>query len=105
MTVVSLPFLLIFCVATLALRSPFGHTHRLSLLAIASLIFGVLTLICLGPLAGIVAIICGHLAHSAIKKSGGVLGGGGMATAGLVLGYVGTVLSIVVLPEIGRAHV
>lgn len=39
MAVVSLPFLLIFGAATLGLRSPFGRTHRLPLLAIASLVF------------------------------------------------------------------
>jgi D-alanyl-lipoteichoic acid acyltransferase DltB (MBOAT superfamily) len=39
LTVVSLPFLLIFGAATLALRSPFGRTRRLPTLAAASLIF------------------------------------------------------------------
>jgi D-alanyl-lipoteichoic acid acyltransferase DltB (MBOAT superfamily) len=39
LTVVSLPFLLIFGAATLALRSRPGRIHRLSALAIASLVF------------------------------------------------------------------
>jgi len=43
--------------------------------------------LCLGPLTGIPAVICGHMAHSRIKQSGGALGGLGMATAGLVMGY------------------
>lgn len=61
------------------------------------MVLGILTFVCLGPLAGIAAVICGHLALSAIKKSGGTLGGNGMAIAGLAMGYVGTVLSIIVV--------
>ncbi|HEV7405015.1 MAG TPA: DUF4190 domain-containing protein [Chthoniobacteraceae bacterium] len=61
-------------------------------LAIWSLVCGILTFLCLGPLAGIAAIICGHLALGAIKRSQGTLGGTGLAVAGLVLGYFGTVI-------------
>lgn len=68
-----------------------------SSLAIWSLICGILTWICLGPLAGIAAIICGHMALSQIKRAPGTLGGGGMAITGLVLGYLGTVITGVVL--------
>lgn len=50
-------------------------------LAIASL---VTSLTCLAP----AAIICGHMALSRIRKSGGQLGGYGMALAGLIIGYV-----------------
>ncbi len=44
-----------------------------------------------GSLVGIppLGIICGHIAMSQIKKSGGQLGGHGMALAGLILGYIG----------------
>ena len=39
-------------------------------------------------ITGIPAVICGHIAKSKIKKSGGALSGSGMATTGLVCGYV-----------------
>lgn len=62
--------------------------------ATASLVLGLLGLvICL---AGIPAIILGHMALSEIKKSAGRLKGDGMALAGLIMGY----LSIVALPVI-----
>jgi len=58
-------------------------------LAIASLIMGILALICVGPLAGIPGVICGHMALGRIKLSG--QGGRGMAIAGLVMGYIGII--------------
>src|SRR5256885_11757486 len=55
-------------------------------LAVASLVFGILSWV-LCPLAGgVIAVACGHLAKSQIKSSGE--SGGGMATAGMILGYV-----------------
>jgi len=41
--------------------------------------------------ASIVAVVLGHIALSEIKKSGGRIGGQGLAIAGLVLGYAGIV--------------
>ncbi len=46
-------------------------------LALWSLILGVLSLMCLGMFACVPAVVCGHLAQSRIKQSGGVLGGSG----------------------------
>lgn len=60
-------------------------------LAIASLICGILVFLTFG-LAGLPAVITGHLGLSAIKKSGGALGGRGLAIAGLVMGYLGCAL-------------
>ncbi len=60
-------------------------------LAIASLVCGILGFVTLG-LAGLPAVITGHLGLSAIKKSGGALGGRGLAIAGLVMGYLGFAL-------------
>ena len=58
-------------------------------LALASLILGIAGIaLCLGPLAGIPAVICGHIAQSRIGKSGGSLSGGGLAIAGLITGYI-----------------
>jgi hypothetical protein len=57
-----------------------------------------------GPFAGIPAIITGHMALSRIKKSGGTLQGHGKAVAGLVMGYVFTVLiGVIVVSAAGFA--
>jgi hypothetical protein len=64
-------------------------------LAIASLILGILSMVCLGLLAGIPAVICGHMALGRIKASG--QGGRGLAIVGLVLGYISIVATIIFL--------
>jgi D-alanyl-lipoteichoic acid acyltransferase DltB (MBOAT superfamily) len=70
LTVVSLPFLLIFCVATLALRSPFGRTHRLSLLAIASLIFASASTEAIGDAVCLLAMAAtGWFAVMAVRRN------------------------------------
>jgi hypothetical protein len=63
-------------------------------LAIVSLVCGILVFFTLG-LAGLPAVVLGHLALSHIKKSAGTLKGRGMAIAGLILGYLGLVLIVV----------
>jgi hypothetical protein len=68
--------------------------------ATASMVFGILSILCCGILAGIPAIILGHISKSNIRKSMGQLGGGGMATAGLVMGYISIGLSLVLWPAI-----
>jgi general secretion pathway protein G len=66
-------------------------------LALASLILGICGIVlCLGPLAGIPAVICGHTAQSQIKRSGGMLSGAGMATAGLITGYISILMIFVI---------
>ncbi|MET0263217.1 MAG: DUF4190 domain-containing protein [Rariglobus sp.] len=55
-------------------------------LAITSLVLGVIGLIAFIP--ALPAVICGHIACSNIKSSGGKQTGRGMAIAGLVLGYI-----------------
>lgn len=65
-----------------------------SSVAIVSLIAGILGLT-LVPIAGsIVAIITGMMAKKEIRESGGTLGGDGLATAGLVTGWLGAALAI-----------
>jgi len=61
-------------------------------MAIASMICGILGLLFWLPC--IPAVILGHLALSAIKKSAGALTGSGMAITGLVTGY----LAIAIVP-------
>jgi hypothetical protein len=59
-------------------------------LAIASLVCGVGTFVI--GLSFIPAIICGHIARRQIRRTGEQ--GGGLALAGLILGYVGGALFI-----------
>src|ERR1700681_2456568 len=62
-------------------------------LAIASLIVGILSLVCtlgcLGIVLGPAAAIMGFVSRQRIATSGGALGGGTLAVIGLVLGIVG----------------
>lgn len=74
---------------------------RRSGLALASMIMGIVGVLpCPGPLAGIPAVICGHMARSRIRKSGGQIAGNGLAVAGLVTGYFSFVWVIVLLAAI-----
>jgi hypothetical protein len=56
-------------------------------MALVSLILGILGWTLIPTIGSIGAIITGHMAKSEIRNSMGALGGDGMATAGLVLGY------------------
>ena len=67
-------------------------------LAIWSLVLGILSLTCFFILTAIPAVICGHLAMSRIKRSGGGLTGDGLAIAGLVTGYIGMALTLLLIP-------
>lgn len=79
-----------------------------STMAIVSLIMGILGWTFLPTIGSIIAVITGHIAKSEIKNSGGTLGGNGMATTGLVLGYLGLAITLcaclflfVILPLLG----
>jgi competence protein ComGC len=65
--------------------------------AIASLVLGILGMI-LGPLCSIPAVVCGHIAKSNIKRNEEQLDGGGLALAGLVLGYIQIGFMIFMIP-------
>jgi D-alanyl-lipoteichoic acid acyltransferase DltB (MBOAT superfamily) len=70
LTVVSLPFLLIFGAATLALRSPFGRSHRLSTLAVASLVFALASTEAIGDAICLVAMAAtGWFAVMAVRRN------------------------------------
>lgn len=71
--------------------------QQTSTLAIVSLVAGILGWIGLLGIGPIVAIVTGHMAKSEIRRSGGTLGGDGLATAGLVLGYLNLALTILVV--------
>jgi type IV pilus assembly protein PilA len=76
--------------------------------AIASLICGLLFFFFPSALA---AVILGHLSLGEIRRSAGRLAGQGMATAGLVLGYIGLaiiplllIIAAIVIPNLMRAR-
>ena len=64
--------------------APGGPAQRTNVLAIVALILGIVV-----PIGG---IICGHIALSQIKRTGE--NGHGLALAGTIIGYVLTVLGI-----------
>ena len=83
-------------VASLPAKAPvFSGEPQKCGLATASMVLGILSFL-LSCLTAIPAVICGHMALSKISRSGGSLAGGGMAVAGLVMGYI----CIVMLPVV-----
>ncbi|OGO14012.1 MAG: hypothetical protein A2Z66_12925 [Chloroflexi bacterium RBG_13_66_10] len=75
--------------------SPETPLPRTSTMAIVSLITGILAYVMLPFVGAIAAVITGHLAKKEIRESGGWLIGDGLATAGLILGYVHLALGVV----------
>jgi hypothetical protein len=71
---------------------PPSTARRTSGLAIAALVCGIVQFAGVFP-AGIAAIILGHLALRAIRRTGE--DGYGLAKAGLILGYIGLVLAVI----------
>ena len=67
-------------------------------LAITSFVLGLLSLVCFGLLAGIPAIICGHVARDRAQRLPGLYGGAAFALAGLIMGYVSLLVTLVILP-------
>ena len=57
--------------------------------ATASLILGICSLVVCGIICGPLALVYGNKARNEIDASGGRLGGRGMATAGIVMGWIG----------------
>jgi hypothetical protein len=65
--------------------------------ATASMVLGILSVVCVGIIAGIPAIILGHMARKNIRSSMGRLKGDGMALAGITMGYISVAFSCVML--------
>jgi thiol-disulfide isomerase/thioredoxin len=71
--------------------------------ATASLVLGIISVMCFIPFTGIAAIIFGFLARRDINRSGGALGGGGLAIGGIVIGSLGTLLLAIYAVAMGVA--
>jgi hypothetical protein len=65
--------------------------------AVASLVLGIVGLALCGPFAAIPAIIVGRSAQREIDASGGWQTGSGLATAGIVLGWIEVALMVAAL--------
>jgi len=63
-------------------------------MGIASMVLGILWLYWVGS---ILALIFGYIARSQISGSDGTQTGGGMATAGIVLGWIGVGILVLIL--------
>ncbi|MEO8355926.1 MAG: DUF4190 domain-containing protein [Chloroflexota bacterium] len=67
-----------------------------STLSLTSLIMGILGWSVIPIVGAIIAVITGHMSKKEIRESNGSLGGDGMATAGLLLGYSNLALGLCV---------
>lgn len=65
--------------------------------AVISLVLGILSLVSFSIFAGIPAIIVGKMSRDNIRASSGRLTGEGMATAGIVMGWISVGLAILIL--------
>jgi uncharacterized protein YqgC (DUF456 family) len=78
--------------------SGYAVAPRTDGLAIASLVIGILAIVCsiacLGIILGPVAAIMGFISRQRINASNNTVGGGSLALVGLVLGLVGFLISV-----------
>jgi len=77
-------------------NQPYQPVKPNSNMALASLVLGILGWTLAPGLASIAAIITGHMAKNEIKASMGQIGGDGMATAGLIMGYANIAIGLCV---------
>ena len=76
---------------------PPARTKRTESKAVLSLVLGLLSMGCIGPIAGVPAIILGSIARRDIDRSNGQLGGRAVAAGGIVSGLFGTGLGVVLV--------
>lgn len=75
------------------MSTPIQGTTSVS--AIMSLIFGILSWLGIPFFGAIIAIVCGHVARSEIRRAPlGAVQGDGLALAGLILGYLHLVVFV-----------
>jgi hypothetical protein len=92
---------------TQIMNQPNPPTTRTSVAALISMITGILGFVQILPVIGpIAAVVAGHIAKNEIKKGAGMVTGNGMATTGLILGYLMIALGacltcVIVLASLG----
>src|SRR3954471_16937439 len=72
-----------------------GQSPRTPGSATAALILGICALVICPLICGPLAIVYGNKAKSEINSSNGRLGGAGLATAGIVLGWIGVAFAVI----------
>jgi hypothetical protein len=82
--------------APAAIPAPAAPPKQTSALAICSLVAGILGWTLLPWLGSLAAVITGHMARAEIRRDPG-LEGDGMAIAGLVLGWVMIIFSVLTI--------
>jgi hypothetical protein len=75
---------------------PAPVTTQTSTLAVLALILGILSWSLLPFVGSIGAVITGHMGRREIREAEGRLTGQGLATAGLILGYISLALSLLI---------
>lgn len=65
--------------------------------AIVSLISGIASYIIVPLIGAVVALITGYIAKKEIRNSSGSVSGGGMATVGIVLGWMNIVFALLAI--------
>lgn len=73
--------------------STYSSESETNVLALVSLIAGVVSWVAIPLIGGIVAIVTGHMARGEIREGKGT--GDGLALAGIILGYLNLVVSCV----------
>ncbi len=74
-----------------------AQDYPLSIMSIISLTMGILGFTLLPFFGSIIAIVTGHLAKKEISDASGRMTGGAFATAGLILGYLAIVLTVLAI--------
>ncbi len=85
----------------LAFQKP-GYNHSMmkpktSGMAIASLVCSLVGLLCCYFVLPVLGIIFGFVAMNEINKSDGMIQGNGMAIAGLIIGFLGIIVDVIVI--------
>jgi hypothetical protein len=70
-------------------------TNVLAVISLVLSLLGVLATFLIPFVSQIAAIVCGHIARSQIKHSGGSQMGSGMALAGLIISYLSIIFSLI----------
>jgi hypothetical protein len=70
-------------------------TNVLAIISLVLSLLGILSTFLIPFVSQIAAIICGHIARSQVKHSGGSHAGSGMALAGLIISYLSIIFSLI----------